>query len=948
MKNPLFFFATATLATAACLLLPACSVKKNTPAARFYHAFTARFNTFYNGQVAYDDALYALEHSYTENYTQPILLHPISASDKDKPTPGGPFDLTIEKCTKAIRLHSIQTKPPKKPGWRNDPKAVRLQNQQEYNPFLHHAWLSMGKANFFNADFLRAAATFSFIAKLYRNDHSVYAQARIWQARSYTELGWLFEAEDILQRLNNDPIPPSLQPDLALAQTAFHLANNDPSAAAVHLPRAIPAQPSKLQRTRLRYLLAQLYAAQGRNLEAFQLFRKVANANPPYPLEFAARIRQTEVFAGHNHLRMIKMLERMATSDKNKDFLDQLFYAAGNIHLNRLDTAAALTYFERAVDNSTLHGLDKALAQIRAGDIYFAQRDYVRAQPHFSGALQAINKQFHDYKRIAHLSAILDELAIHAKSVHLQDSLQNLARMPPEERLDVIDKLIEQVIKEEKLAQEQADKDAYLAEQDALGSGIDRKGTEVQTALGVAPSADGSFYFYNPQTVTQGKVQFQRKWGRRPLTDDWRRIKKSLAPAFNPNNNDNTADTAGGDTNLNPDPTSPNDSLPSDTNPDDSLATDPKSREFYLQQIPFTQDEVDASNLIILDGLYNLACLYNDKLEDLTLALQAFQELLLRFPDNEFRLNCLYRLFLLALRLSDDELALHYKQLLIHEFPDSPYAIAINDPDYFDNIRNMDAVQDSLYQISYFAHLNADFDAVRANFQLISLKYPLAKLRPKFMFLDALSYVAQGDYTLFQTKLDALLHDYPSADVSELAAEILKGILKGRELVQSDLRGMVWNIRFGLDASGALDDADANRTFSPDPNLPHSLVLLFPNDAFDRNQLLYAVAAYNFSNFIIKEFDLEFVDDGPATLLVISGFFSFDEALQYDKRIFASDGFANSLHRDVALFPISNDNFQTLIHGHTPDEYINFLELTFPELAADIVARWRLHLDSPN
>lgn len=36
-------------------MLTACSTKKNTSATRFYHATTARFNTLYNGQVAYKE-----------------------------------------------------------------------------------------------------------------------------------------------------------------------------------------------------------------------------------------------------------------------------------------------------------------------------------------------------------------------------------------------------------------------------------------------------------------------------------------------------------------------------------------------------------------------------------------------------------------------------------------------------------------------------------------------------------------------------------------------------------------------------------------------------------------------------------------------------------------------------------------------------------------------------
>ena len=115
--------------------------------------------------------------------------------------------------------------------------------------------------------------------------------------------------------------------------------------------------------------------------------------------------------------------------------------------------------------------MDKALCQIRLGDLYFEKRDYVKAQPNFSGALAGIQKEYKDYERISKLSAVLDELVVHVEAVHLQDSLQTLAKMPEKERLAVIDKIIEQVIEEEKKAQEEAEKEAFLAEQSAKGTG---------------------------------------------------------------------------------------------------------------------------------------------------------------------------------------------------------------------------------------------------------------------------------------------------------------------------------------------------------------------------------------------------------------------------------------------------------------------------------------------
>ena len=173
--------------------------------------------------------------------------------------------------------------------------------------------------------------------------------------------------------------------------------------------------------------------------------------------------------------------------------------------------------------------MEKAICEIKLGDLYFTMRDYIKAQPCFSGALSGIQKEYKDFKRVSKLSAVLDELVVHVEAVHLQDSLQTLAKMPETERLAAIDKIIEQVKKEEEEAKALAEKEAYLADQAAKGTGINRPGTETGGIVLPTSSGGAAFYFYNPSTVSQGKAQFQRKWGRRTLEDNWRRRKKEMS-----------------------------------------------------------------------------------------------------------------------------------------------------------------------------------------------------------------------------------------------------------------------------------------------------------------------------------------------------------------------------------------------------------------------------------
>jgi tetratricopeptide (TPR) repeat protein len=922
-------------------LFGGCNTKKNTTVNRRFHALTARYNTYFNGKTSFDEALESLQNGYKENYTGQVLMFPVSSLPKDKSETGGPFDRAIEKGNKAVKQHSIQQKPPRKPGWRNDPKQVAWQGKNEYNPFLKHCWLLVGQGQFYNADFLQASATFSYITRHYADDKEMVAEARIWQARCYSEINWLHESGSILDNLKENGFPQANQNQFDRVYADYLIKSNQLEQAVPYLQKAVRSEKNKRQRTRMRYLLGQIYTETGQNEAAYQTFRKVVSSNPPYELEFAARIRQTEVFPGKRYQDVLKMLGRMAKSEKNKDYLDQVYYAIGNIYLERQDTAKAIENYASGIEKSTQNGLDKAILQIRLGDIYFAQKDYINAQPCFSGAMAGIYKEYKDYNRVSGLSAVLDELVVHVEAIHLQDSLQALSELPEEELLALIDKKIEEVKEKEEEEAAELEKQRYLTEQESMGSSprLQERRMGDEPGVFMPGTGGGGFYFYNEQTVAQGKTQFQNKWGKRALEDLWRLRKKPSgimqASAEGEPIDGEFAMTFDEEGN----PVETTDSLQSQM---DLLASDPKSREYYLQQIPFSEEDKEASNRIIADGLFHSGMIYKDKFENKPLAVETFEELDQRFPENEYRLDYYFQSFLMGLQYHDDLLRDKYKQKLAATFPESDYAIAASDPNYEYNIRMMDIVQDSLYESTYNNYLASNITEVRQNYKKFGETCPLSKLMPKFMFVEALTYVQEGDADGFKTALDSLLKRYPREDVSELANEMLKGLLRGRTLVQGGFGTMKWNIRFGFDGEGMFASADSALAFVDKPDAPHHLILIFETGSIDRNQLLYAVAAYNFAKFEVKTFDLQMEEMGSLSIFDISGFSHLDEVLEYTQMIFEPDGYAHAIAGAVSFFPFSDLNYGILMRGKTLEEYIHFFAEHYAAKAPALIQRWKV------
>lgn len=59
----------------------------------------------------------------------------------------------------------------------------------------------------------------------------------------------------------------------------------------------------------------------------------------------------SEVMASTNTKQVLSRLRRMAASDKNKEYLDQLYYAMGNIYLLKRDTLNAISLTRKAIQS---------------------------------------------------------------------------------------------------------------------------------------------------------------------------------------------------------------------------------------------------------------------------------------------------------------------------------------------------------------------------------------------------------------------------------------------------------------------------------------------------------------------------------------------------------------------------------------------------------------------
>ncbi len=901
--------------------LSSCSPKRNNAATRKYQEFITRYNIHYNGDKHFKETLEEMELNYEDDYSRLLPVHPANAkADEKAPQPTGNFDRSIEKAQKAIQLRSIKKKPKKQAGKGNDPKYKAWMKRDEYNPFLHNSWLMMGRSQFLNGDFLGAASTFFYISKHFTWLPETVTEAKLWEARSYAALGWLFEAETILTRVKEDQLVNKKLRELnALAWADFLIHSGDYSKA---IPRVAEAakMADRQQKVRLNFLLGQLYALTGDKAAAYQAYKKAGSSGAAtYRTKFNARIKQSEVYSGADIAPEVKALRRMTRYDRNKEYLDQIYYAIGNLYLSRADTLKAIENYELAAEKSTRSGIDKALAQLTLGGLYYDLRQYSKAQPCYSEAMPLIPDTYPDYRMLKRRSDVLDELAVYSQNVELQDSLLRLSEMTPEQQLAVVNKIIDELKKKEKEEAEAAAREEFLAK----NQGNELQSTNTQNFT--MNNGDDSWYFYNTMTKNAGKTEFQRRWGNRKLEDNWRRRNKS---SFDFNDFNAASDEEAEEGEASGDVAAEGAPEGADISPEDAekakQAEDPHFPEYYLKQIPKTDAEKLTANDIIQEGLYNMGVILKDKMEDFPAAETEFEQLMKRYPDNVYRLDTYYNLYLMYTRSGNTAAAERYRQLILSEFPESKYGIAMRDPDYIGSLRRMEAAEKQLYDQAldaYFGNRNSEVHAV---YKTMSADYPLSKLMPKFMFLEALACVSDKNKEGFSKTLREMLERYPDTDLTPYASAYLKGLAQGRDLRQnaSNMRGMVWETRLTNDSLAT--SSDSLPKFEINAEVPQLLVLLYPIDVISPNALLYDIARHNFTSFAVRDFDLEPMNFGRLGLLVIKGFANIREMNHYISVLNENRNF--KLPPEVRPVIISQANFDALLRsGASFDEYFDYM-----------------------
>ena len=818
------------------LVLAGCSTEKNTTTTRTYHNLTSHFNIYFNGIESIKKGVLKAEDSKVDNYSQilPLFFY-TDKSISQSVTPE--MDQAAKKATKVITIHSITVKPEMKKGIQT-PKQKEFYNQKEFNNWMDENYLMLGISYVYKNEYNLAIETFKHIISDFPHTPSKYA-ALIWLSRCYNEINELKESEKIFLLLEADEkMPEKMYEDFYTSYCDYYLKQKNYEKAAPLLEKALENCRRKKYRIRYTYILAQIYQENGNMEKAADNYKKVIKMNPPYEMTFNAKINLAGSFdVSKGEGKEIRvLLRKMLKDEKNNEFQDQIYYALGKISLKENKTDEAIELFRESSGKSTKNLNQKGLTYLTLADIYYNMQEYTFAQAYYDSTLQNINSEFENYSNISLKAGSLTKLVKNLMVFNLQDSLQTLSKMTDSDRFAAIDKLIAAVVQKEQDEAKKKQEELMDTQFGLLNQGIDNSNRSGE-------SATGKWYFYNPAAKSFGQPEFRMKWGNRKLEDNWRRNNKQTVEVFEPAETKELKDSAAGTENK--------------------VLVDNKSREFYLKDIPFTDEDLAKSHEMLKEALYNAGVIYLEDLMDTDKAIESFEELVKRYPDDKFALLSYYAMYDIFNKKGDDAEARKNMNLIISKFPESPTALMLSNPDYVKQIQDKENAVHNSYIETYNLFNSGDYTGVLTKVDLARNNYPGDHLLPRFELLRALSLGHLQGREKLKQELDTLVRYYPEHEAGIYAKELIEYIYSQTPEIK------IADTRQAAEEIYKFDSAEI-----------HYFLLAIPKKD-DVNQINFNMINFNLDNFDNLNLGITRLELGDTTIIKVGSFSDAGNALIY-------------------------------------------------------------------
>lgn len=852
------------------LIVVSCSNQKNTVMTRAYHNLTAHYNVFFNGNEAFKTGAETIKRNYDDDYSTilPIFIY----DDKNAIQPStADMENTIKKMGKMIQLHSITAKPKHKRGKKTE-KQKAFEEKPEYCKWVDDGYIFMGRAHLYRHEFDAAIEAFNYVIKTYPNEPIIY-DAMLWVLRTYIAANRLEAAREQLNAIKNTKdFPERLQGRLALILADLHIKKNEYEKAIPQLEKAIESVKKKKKRARYTYILAQLYQQTGDFTKASELYAQVIKMHPEYEMEFNAQISRALVYnQAEGDEELIKQLEKMLKDEKNFEYRDQIYYALANIAMKKGKVNEAIKKYKLSAQKSVNNDQQKALSYLALAQHYYQKPVYDSAGLYYDSTMTFLSKKYDNYNKVKAIASNLNDLITNLKVVEREDSLQRMAKMEEVELNRFIDKTIQDIKNAERRRQQQIQRDMrrgnMINDRDPFNS----------------RNSGGAWYFYNQMSISRGQSEFTRLWGTRKLEDNWRRKNKAIIMSFD---NDEIAE---------------NDSVDLDAD-----ETNPLKRAYYLKDLPKTEEDFKQSDEKIVEAMINIAVIYQERFNDTQAAIDSYEKLLERFPDNKYLLTIYYNLYELNNDNGNSSTANIYKQKVISQFPESRYAKMFTNPNYLSDLLATQSQVENLYDRAFNNYKQQNYAVVVNMANNAIEKYPDNLLLPNFLYIKAMSEGAihKPDKSKMLTGLKYIVEKYPKHKIGLKAKETID-VLQAEDLERQRL-------------------LEEEKIYAVNFATPHYYVFVPTSKNIDINKVKFDIMDFNYEKYPNSDYTTETDSLNNTALLVNMTFESKEEAVAYLFNLKMDKHLKKYAENNFVHFIITESNYKRMIDSKKYEPYLRF------------------------
>ena len=840
-----------------CLLVffTGCSTKKKTWFSRQYHNTTAKYNGYYNGNESIKYGIKKISDSFEDDFSSVLPVFRTGDLKKSKST--FPYmDKAIQKGSIVIQKHSIKIR------------------GKEYCRWIDDNYFMLGKAYFYKGEFDEAAKTFSFIIEEYKKNPIVY-EASLWLSRCFIEKKDFVAAESILIDLtNNRKFPEKLEKDFEKINADFYVRQKNYPLAKESLLNCINKHKLKKDKARLNYILAQIFQIEENFKQASKYYNQVLKSNSDYSMVFNTKMNLALCSdkSSKNSKKMRKDLIKMTKDDKNKEYLDQIYYTIAKMDVLAEDTVIAKENYLKSTLYSVSNNSQKALSFLALAEIEYYSSNFISSEFFYDSTIYFMSEDYRLYKPTLEKYLVLKELVDNLNTINLQDSLIQLALMPRAEVNAIIKLIIDKELEKERL-----EKEKEILKQQNIFEGNRNSNRNEQFGNN---TSGGKWYFYNPATLSFGLSEFRKKWGKRKLEDDWRRKnRKSISISTQ-----DSATTIRETTNF-------------------------KDPQFYLQQIPSTPKDFTQAKEKIANSCYQAAIIYKHDLNKIKKSNEMFKKILTIVDvDTGFLPMTHYNLYLNYLALKKESQANSSRQYILSNFPSSVYANIILDPDYLLSVQSVNETEDLNYEKDYQHYTGGNF----ADVINITDSLQKSELEEKYLFLRAISYLKKGDSIVSINTLNQLKRAKDKT-LSKYVTNLLEIIDDQTDLNEAN--------RVAIEKTPYILNSKDK----------HMLMLILPKEEVDVSFLKTLLSDYNSENHSTEIFEISAMMMGlDFHLLTIKFFSNSKDVMSYYDGLTQNNKIISEIRaNEYYLLPISLDNFQEFYVKKDLKGYSQFFDLKY-------------------